>query len=87
MERLAKSRGGGHGPQKAARCRQLVVAVLALLLWQAAWFMPYMPDDAFIVARYAVHIAAGQGYTFDGAGPRSTPTSACSRPGAATPRR
>ncbi len=39
---------------------------LALGVAWAAYAWPYSVDDAFIVARYAQRLAAGQGYTFQG---------------------
>lgn len=42
----------------------------ALALWAVGWAaFPFTVDDAFIVARYATHLAHGQGYVMNVGGP------------------
>jgi arabinofuranosyltransferase len=41
-----------------------VLVALPLLLWHASQYMPYMPDDSLIVARYAERLIEGHGLTW-----------------------
>ncbi len=56
-------------PEAPARWRALLVwvpvlAAVPLLLWNAAYVMPYMPDDSLITARYAERLIEGKGLTW-----------------------
>lgn len=70
---MGQSRGTAHTPwarhgQWQRRADWVVPALaLAIGVGGAAYAWPFSVDDAFIVARYARRLAAGQGYTFQDA--------------------
>jgi hypothetical protein len=64
---MAHTRFIGRGQRQRSASWAVPVLALALGASCAAYAWPFSVDDAFIVARYARRLAAGQGYTFQGA--------------------